>query len=160
MKSQLLAKQAASRGAAALEFALTLPLILAFLGGLITFFSVAHARSQLLDIVGNVTRGCGMLAVDHAQVSACAQGLGNLLIAGGGVHENACLGSPISLSRSVTSSGRPPTMPNGPTMWTLSVTASCDNWKFTPLSDFMYGGGTAAPIQFKATAAVAFLSVN
>jgi hypothetical protein len=160
MKSELSPKRFISRGAAALEFALTLPLILAFLGGLVTFFSVAHARSQLIDIVGNVTRGCSMLAVDHAQVSACAQSLGNLLITRGGVHANACLGSTVSLSRSVTSSGRPPIMPNGPTMWTLSVTASCDNWNFTPLSDFMYGGGTAPPLRLNATAAVAFLSVN
>ncbi|RYF47072.1 MAG: pilus assembly protein [Cytophagaceae bacterium] len=70
-----------SRGAAAVEFALTLPLILAFLGGLVTFFSVAHARGQLLDLVGNVTRGCGMLAVNHGNVSDCAQSLSNILIA-------------------------------------------------------------------------------
>jgi Flp pilus assembly protein TadG len=150
-----------SRGAAALEFALTLPVILLLAGGTISFACALHGQALLGDVAGNAVRSCVQQNLSKDQTSACAQATVTQMLTS--IHKNICMGSNLSAAQiNANLTGAAAATSGGPKMYLLTVALSCP-WNFMPL----LGAGAAAgadnlttSLTIHASAAMTFLSVK
>lgn len=148
---------AAQKGAAAVEFALSLPFLLLLLGGVVTYTGALTAKALLLDVAGSAARGCVMQAQTRAAAQTCGRTAAAALLQ---VHTQICMGTAQpSFVATVAPTSQIPSTPGGPTISFLTVSLSCP-WTFMPFMEATSALAVAQPMTLHASVAMPFLSVN
>ncbi|KAK1548235.1 hypothetical protein Q3G72_021566 [Acer saccharum] len=146
------------RGVAALEFALVMPSVIALFLGIGTFGAALYAKQLLYDVAGETARACVLKSLGSTDaITSCVSSVGSYL-SSSQVHQQICLGSPVSFSAALaTSNGGQTIVPASypQQILALRVTASCA-WNFAPGFIGLLGGLTAPP-SLSATASMPVL---
>lgn len=144
-----------ARGAAAVEFAVILPLFLLLIGGSISFGLAITARFQLTTIADAATRTCVLMNYQDTLVQNCAKAVAQTYITR---YQNPCLTGTVSVVSNIQSNAAVAAPFNQTSIKSVVVQVSC-TWKYFPLLDATSSFGTSiSAMQLRALASMPYLS--